>query len=156
MLEGKPLSQLQASDLLTIDVIAWLCPYVEGNAVYRARGIMQYVNDNYVDYINECELVHDEYESPDNRSSMVIEGDVALSVFPNPTTNKLTVLVNEIEGAKTCKMYSSLGELMFIETIPEGVFEYDINVSDLDSGTYYLLVIASNGNVLQEKITIVK
>lgn len=78
-------------------------------------------------------------------SSLTVVNDHAeiksLSIFPNPTIGVLTVSVSD-KNVKTlsCYIVNSIGEVVLICPTIEGTQTFNIDVSRLDCGAYFLLV----------------
>lgn len=64
-------------------------------------------------------------------------------VYPNPTSDFLTVHVDEGNLVKV-EIYDPVGNLVLFIEISEDLKEYTINVSDLSDGTYYLKIYNDN------------
>lgn len=65
----------------------------------------------------------------------------SLSIFPNPTIGVLTVSVSD-KNVKilSCYIVNSIGEVVIICPTIKGTQTFNINVSHLDCGAYFLLV----------------
>ena len=67
--------------------------------------------------------------------------------YPNPVDNNL-FLLNKHQGKITINIYNSVGKLIYskeINNIDTQAF-YELNISHLNSGSYYITVISSVGN----------
>ena len=69
----------------------------------------------------------------------------AITVFPNPVTDVLTVAGLGILGTKNLTMTSVSGAIVFAQTFAENDQQINIPVSSLPSGIYFLHVATTNG-----------
>jgi Secretion system C-terminal sorting domain len=73
------------------------------------------------------------------------------SVFPNPSTNEITVAYNK--AGTEVKLVNSNGEIVYSTVALKGVGEIKISVKELKNGTYYLL-LRTNGEIEQRQIMV--
>lgn len=84
----------------------------------------------------------------------VAEEDIA--VYPNPTNENITIQLNENYNSKVeFMLYDILGKQHKIRPIANTTNEYNINLSDLQSGMYYLQ-IRTNSQLTTKKIILTK
>lgn len=77
-------------------------------------------------------------------------------VYPNPANTNITILLNENHKGKVeFILYDILGKQHIIRPIANNTNEYNINLSDLQSGMYYLQ-IKTNSKLTTKKIILTK
>jgi hypothetical protein len=81
---------------------------------------------------------------------------VSLNVFPNPAKNNLTVSFNNEKGETvSCEFVNAIGQTVRKENLTndKGVINHNLNISDLQSGVYFVKVsVGSKTSV--KKLTI--
>jgi hypothetical protein len=78
--------------------------------------------------------------------SIFVQSDVEMLVYPNPTSNQLTI----VNGRGNGTIYNLLGQVvksLFIDN-DESTF----HISELPNGQYWLRILQPNGNVITRKI----
>jgi len=84
-----------------------------------------------------------------NESILIGDG---VSMYPNPVENILTVVVTNSKGNKiSYELFSSSGSLLLDKTIKNRKNSFEINMSKLSSGFYYLKINSGN-NTIKSKI----
>ena len=76
--------------------------------------------------------------------------DVSTSIFPNPVIDKLHITTRM--SNYNVSLFDAQGRLVLSENATAE--NYELNVSSLEAGTYFLRMTDSNGKVRQEKICI--
>lgn len=133
-----------------------------GNPIYQTSKIIShfYPYDFYLknarwlvvlrinDTINNCGdtitqqilISNPNYIFPTGQNELTISD---LVIYPNPSTNELTIEQNYIESYYRYEIYNLIGEsLNFYDSFEK---KTTIDVSNLDSGTYILKVVTSKG-----------
>ena len=64
-----------------------------------------------------------------------------LTIYPNPTQNRLNLKTNNEISITSINIYNSLGQLVLVTTNPS----QSIDVSNLKTGSYFIKVISDNG-----------
>ena len=68
-----------------------------------------------------------------------------IDVFPNPTTNTLSVSFNSLSGNTTIQLLNVQGQsLMEVNDIEMGNGFTELNVSTISNGVYFLRMIVEN------------
>jgi len=76
---------------------------------------------------------------------------ISLSVFPNPTNNKLTLQVQEFNNKKlTYQLFDIQGQIL--ESKPITKNQLEINTSNFIAGTYFLNITQENKQIQSFKI----
>jgi hypothetical protein len=138
----------KASDVVNFENIAWLCPNINGHAVYQARSVL--FNITKQQYVNVCEK-GDPNSSKRIANSIIAGSDAAVKLYPNPTNGSITLQANE-DVNYNLSVYNLLGEKVFESSISN---KQTINLSNLSSATY-IVHIHNNGNLIKtERISII-
>jgi hypothetical protein len=78
------------------------------------------------------------------------------SVYPNPAKNELTIAgLDASTKDKTLRIYSSMGALVYENTISAGTGMYTLNVDGFAAGMYCVIISNTDGQVVK-KVMIVK
>ena len=76
---------------------------------------------------------------------------ISLSVFPNPTTDHLTLQIHDYNNEKlTYQLFDMQGKLLSSEVIISN--QTQINMSDLPVATYFMIVMQKNRKIQSFKI----
>lgn len=136
----------------TLKSIAWQCPYIYGNGVYKARLLLSFVDTTY--YYNGCELT----EFPNNEKiahqSPVEEKTISeFAVYPNPANNMITV-INPTGKASVIDIFDYTGNKILSTRIDNSV--NILSIGEMPSG-FYIYRITSNNEVNKtDKLLIIK
>lgn len=72
-------------------------------------------------------------------------------VYPNPAKNELTLAnLNASSKDKIVRIYTSLGTIAYENTINGGLDKYTINIENLASGIYCVLISNADGEVMRK------
>jgi hypothetical protein len=77
--------------------------------------------------------------------------ETSVNVYPNPVKDVLTIAADNV---KQVVMYNSLGQV--VKTVDADEDNVQINVSDLQSGMYFVNIIDNAGNVTTNKVAVSK
>ncbi|MDD3877532.1 MAG: T9SS type A sorting domain-containing protein [Bacteroidales bacterium] len=66
-----------------------------------------------------------------------------IRVYPNPAEDKIHIGLSNSQDVLSFNIYSSMGQLIKIIK-PEGCYNFEINVSELNTGLYFLSVVLKN------------
>lgn len=88
---------------------------------------------------------------------------VSISVYPNPSKNRLNLSINSKSGGSTSvKLYNTLGEVVFISgdiSLEIGTTDYSIN-HDLPTGIYILTAVINSSSgeqsIISQKVSVVR
>ena len=76
---------------------------------------------------------------------LILIGEYPYEVFPNPTTDFLSINFEEtLEEDTDILILTSVGELVRTEIAMDGDKELVLNVTDLTSGNYVLIIKSKN------------
>lgn len=82
--------------------------------------------------------------------------NIDYSVYPNPAKNEITLAgLNASLKDKTVRIYSSLGALVYENTISGGLEKSTINIENLSSGIYCVIISNADGQAVK-KIMVTK
>jgi hypothetical protein len=86
---------------------------------------------------------------------VALSGGPVLQVYPNPTSNILTVKTGEYQAGNTFNIFDAEGRL--IKVAPIESYSTTIDISQLEAGNYlYRLANKSNTMLTQGKFTVIK
>jgi hypothetical protein len=155
---------LTEEQLQDIETLAMTCPYVGGNAVYRARVLhgIKHWNIHY----DELELCNGQgvykggnsklqdqlamlqhYMASKTVSKNIITDDVKL--YPNPTFNELTLVC---KGAEQVMVYDVLGRVQLSVPVNKDLVENKINTATLAQGVYIVKIQRADQAIFTTKI----
>ncbi len=80
-----------------------------------------------------------------------------LSIYPNPTSNSITLKTNSANNLKNTQLniYNIIGQKVFQEQLTDYRTEHSINVNHLQSGIYFVILIDRSGAIKwKEKLMI--
>jgi hypothetical protein len=80
------------------------------------------------------------------------ETKINFNVYPNPATNQ--IIINSTEQIKTISIYNAVGKKVMEERSNQK--RTIVNTAQLTNGVYIIKVIAEDGNVANERFTILK
>lgn len=86
-----------------------------------------------------------------------LETENAMQVFPNPTSEKLTLVSNENNGDRIdLDIFNAMGERVFTRRISDYTGTVTLDLSHIDEGVYFLRVTSDNQTFYDKKIMIVR
>lgn len=116
----------------------------EGN-VYPSNNFEYMIVDSKIRTHISC------YQIDSFKKSTAVEdiiNDVAVSIYPNPCSEKLMILNDEKENINSVEIYNALGERMQSQNCNTDKF-VNLNISDLMVGTYYIKLNYSNRSIIK-------
>lgn len=87
--------------------------------------------------------------TPDPRLASQSSIENGLQLIPNPTSNRVNVLLNEFNGSAQLYIYNSLGQLMLSESLVQSNTELDL--SAWPAGAYQVLIV-NEGRAHSQKL----
>lgn len=137
-----------ATEVAAFETIAWLCPTINGHAVYQARSVL--FNITQKQYINACEK-GDGNSSHRFANAIIKEAAVNVKLFPNPSNGNITLQTND-DLSYNIIVYNLLGEKVFESNTSHN---QSIHLNYLSSATY-IVHIHQNGNLIKtERVSII-
>lgn len=147
--DGRPLPAVEVSDTV------WMFP----GERYGVLGTMdeEGIEMIEIDYVNmNTGVVEGSQEVP-----IVTQGFVStkesegndLKIWPNPSTKEVVVKLEKNLSQGVLNVINLQGQLIFSTHLEEGS-EFLLNVSNIPSGTYVILVRDDVGNIFQEKLLV--
>jgi hypothetical protein len=139
---------------MSLQPIAEQCVFEGGPGVIYARNIMAMLGDarNYDD-ASYCTS----YRVIGNQSTTLQNSNNEISIYPNPTSNKVTLLFGtEVEplGYKV-EILNLAGEIIFISKLNNSRNQ-ELDVSSLSSGSYLINMFNDLGECFRKKLNIIK
>ncbi len=96
--------------------------------------------------LNVCQL-----ENVDQGLSVEEKVETTSMVYPNPVKDVLTITADNV---RQVVMYNSLGQI--VKTVKLDNDNISINVSDLENGMYIVNIIDNDGNVMTNKVSVLR
>jgi Secretion system C-terminal sorting domain len=148
------------------DSLALTCPYIGGNAVYRARNILGMINPgNHYDDLVICNS-QGMYKNGESKLQTQLNSlteaekqkhleEVGVILYPNPASSVVTIqyALNENEQADLI-FYDILGNKVKEEKLYSNSFNKAIDIDGLASGLYVYQFISTSGKTYFGKIVI--
>ena len=78
------------------------------------------------------------------------ENQIISSIYPNPVRNNLTVVTTEIPDRY--ELINALGQVIIYGTVSNNNRQFDLNVSDLENGVYFLRLYKGDGYFMSKSI----
>jgi len=152
LLDGNAIDSLQYQML---ESIAMQCPQQGGIAVYRARALLEVIDDNIRQWDDNCSSSSRLASGSPSENSSGQTPDVFL--YPNPNDGNMTLsyILPEHQQGKLV-VYDLMGNVVSTTTLASGSQQQSINLSQLSSGVYYYQVTYGDMIIKNDKIIIVK
>jgi hypothetical protein len=122
--------------------IAYQYPGIGGEAVYRARAILNLdLDDTQINY----RLGKDGYKS------------TSINVYPNPSAGsfQFQYVLSEDEIA-TIEVYDMLGKIVYTKSLTATNSTHSIILKNCENGLYNLRLVSSNGSVYSNLLNLIK
>jgi len=151
---GESLKGKQRDELVNL---AFSCPLVAGNAVYRARTALRTWGNYTFDDAVICGLVEDKEEG--GRKSKVSTSEVREAkdqwrVYPNPTHNRFWLKGPDGETLGQIQIYDGFGRLVF-QQVGSEINRLELVLSpSLSVGMYFIVLQTADGNRQTRKLII--
>jgi hypothetical protein len=131
------LVKLDSSQITTLESIAWQCPWSGGDAVFQARGLLSFVQDNVYDDSLLC--LTQQYRIAEE-NLMAKE----LFVYPNPASDQVTIEFNSgLIGELS--VFNSVGQIQYSKLISEDKKGITVHTVKWASGIYYCVLQHTDG-----------
>lgn len=126
------------NDILVLSDIAMQCPLEHGAGVYKARAMLNVLEDRLYDYTYACDA------NQAKSFEKVASQGLNVSLYPNPNNGNF-LLKYELEESAYMTIYDVKGKLMEVKQLNEGnnVLEVDLI---LNVGTYFIQIITETGD----------
>jgi hypothetical protein len=125
----------------TLDSIAYQCPLTGGMAVFRARAILEGLTGEAFDDEVLCAEGQQGLMTPPGVNTIPFKTIVA---YPNPAQNAVTVrFAHKIDRGQQMALLSPLGQTIRVYDLPEGDIQFNMDISGMPQGIYYLKVFGN-------------
>lgn len=146
---------LTANEKNRLDSIAGQCPTLGGNAVFRARGILDAAG--YWEYYNDDSLCQVSAPRPVTQTNPLAEKPVNMSIYPNPAVDHIiikpaeqwagetNISVNDLLGNTVIRRFINESQVnddpieLSIADLPSGLFIIQIYIGGQNAGSYKLV-----------------
>jgi hypothetical protein len=152
LMDGSPVDSVQREILETI---ANQCPQQGGLPVYRARVLLNVLNDN-VGYWDDYCASSARTSNPDQFNTN-INANGTVILFPNPNDGNMTLFNNlppEQQGEFV--IYDVLGNTIAKTVLEKGVNQKQIDLTAVAPGVYYYRITVNGIVIKNDKIIIAK
>lgn len=81
-----------------------------------------------------------------------LDNKIGIDIYPNPTSGKFVVMVNNTQGSETqVEVYSTLGQQVFVSGKQTGtVTNFEIDLSHLAANTYFVKVVSGSETMVRK------
>ncbi|MFN0175033.1 MAG: T9SS type A sorting domain-containing protein [Saprospiraceae bacterium] len=126
--------------ITSLEGIAELCPLSDGEAVLRARAMLQLVQGTLADY-DDISICGIEERSQRNKQDVL-----SVRIYPNPANNSLTIEYSGIGSSNNqFLLFNTLGQVVKNISLPDGQGSLQLPLRELSEGVYwYVIPGASN------------
>ena len=136
---------MDSDTIALVTAVALQHPFYGGEAVYMARAMLRIdVHDQLPQYRKS------------NRPKAVKSVINSVVVYPNPTSNEITIFSNQPFLNSEFKIYNSTGVLVTHVILNDFQTLQTFSLIELQSGIYSYQVITSNGLVKTDKLVLIK
>ncbi len=163
---------LNASDMETLEALAWDCPFDKGPAVFAARALMVKLNPKASSFINVCETVQADENNQRTASPIVYEYEYdpteehdmdellkqdynsfakELKLYPNPSNSVVTL--ESAESITRVEISNTLGQVILIDNGSVANIK-SFNLKDLPKGLY-LIKVYNNDNFAVKQLSLI-
>jgi hypothetical protein len=117
--------------LMSLGNIAALCPLSDGEAVLKARAMLQLVQGSPLNFNDAANCVGGER----SEQYQIIQ---SIRVYPNPTNSLVTIEYQALNNENIqFLLFNTLGQVVRSVTLPQGQTSIQLSVSDLSEGVYW-------------------
>lgn len=118
----------------SIFAVANQCPSAGGKAVFRARAMLELINDS-IEYNDDIVCL----QSGIYRVSELENKNIDFELIPNPATNQVSIeLSNKCENDCIINIYNILGSLLKTEILNSESVTHTINLHNYNPGVYFV------------------
>ncbi len=111
---------------------------VLNNELYIAGGF-DIINGDTMNYVSKW--IGGNYVSGCGNTTGIIESKInneTLNIYPNPTTNQITIEFNTSQQNALIEVRNVLGEILYSEKLKSNTLSQSINVSEFSNGVYFV------------------
>jgi hypothetical protein len=139
----------------TLTRIATQCPMLDGNAVYEARGMYEYMNsETYFDDDDICA------NQSANSARVQKTSNNNVLVSPNPATESVKISYTTQSDSRQSiifLLYSNIGQEVLRQEEAGNNTSFSINLRAIPEGMYFCKILAADGAIIAtKKITIIR
>lgn len=140
---------LDSANQQVVNEIASQCALIGGDAVYRARAILNLFNKSAFNDDSICLQALDQNNSGKNQD----KDELQVFIQPNPVSNWMTIkLFSQVEKVKNVFIRDISGKLIRSIYLDESQNLIELNVNDLIPGILFLELELTDGIILNRKI----
>ena len=141
------------ADRATLLTIAAQCPYMGGDAVFKARALCALFDDGAYNDAALCaaQSVLWRVQHPKNKANTTTE--LTIKVYPNPSTSIIFIDMSEVVDNEVVTVIDMLGRVLHAETLHD---RQNMLQLDLPNGIYLLRIADNSHSISNQKIIINK
>jgi hypothetical protein len=149
-------SIVDSTQYQTLETIAAQCPVQGGIAVFRARTLLQMLDDNVRTWEDSCDTGSSARLMQDEEDPIAAQAQHIL-LYPNPNDGNMVLQYTLPEGQQgQFIIYDLMGNIVDTETLAPGTQTQSILMSGLAAGIYFYQVTFDNQIIKSDKIVIRK
>ncbi|MDQ3111203.1 MAG: T9SS type A sorting domain-containing protein [Bacteroidota bacterium] len=148
---GTPMDSMQYSQL---EAIALQCPLQGGLAVYRARTLVELLDDNIRYWEDSC-IIYSQARNSQPQTAYEPSPEVRLFPNPNDGTMELTYSLPDAEKGQFI-VFDNTGQIVAIIPLKNGIQTQRIFLTDLAAGMYYYKVVYGSVVIKSDKLIIAR
>lgn len=146
--------EITETELTFLETIAAMCPTEGGEAVYRARMLIDRVGRTYTTYDEECTCGSGSRLAPPADEPTSTSAPL-YAVYPNPTSGLLNIQYNTASKEPVYfTVYDVTGRVVQSVQLPADATLYVLDLSGLANGLYHYTISNSSQVLKSDKITI--
>ncbi len=136
----------------SLQLIASLCPYEAGSAVYTAQWILFYKEGIFYTS-NNCND-----DSPMRFSHAANKISSSFMIYPNPTDSKVTLsyIVKDDRANYYVRLYDNIGKILSEQKLNSKAFTTSIDMSPFTPGLYHYEIFENTHQINSGKISVVR
>jgi hypothetical protein len=146
-----------ASDYATLQTLANLCAYNNGNAVYQARALLDMINYSHTDYNDSCGAEKVGARLGKTTEEPINVQNITAKLYPNPNNGNFT-LVYDLKEIPTASIVITdiSGQIVYETKVDNMSSILAINTSELRSGLYFIQLHSNDRLLWTDKVMISK
>jgi len=136
----------------SLEFLARLCPYKDGNAVFIAQNILNAIDEEFLDYSHNCDDITLRKRKQESEDNMTMS-----KIYPNPAFDIVycdyTVKNNE---SAELNIKDLNGKIVLQKNLDNKSQQNMVDIQLLSAGAYIVEVLSSGGEVSRHKLNVIK
>lgn len=148
-----------STQIASLAELAFQCPLIGGDAVFKARAVYSLITDTVYDDIALCDTsIHDDrmmLVKPHTNISDTVP--VLYKLFPNPAKDEVKILCNNpFDANSRLIVYDVEGRHVLDYALPAGQYMAQFNTNSLPAASYITNIVTGNLVKFRSKLLIMK